>query len=141
MKRNGLLGRFGCVVVVVVAVAGCAPRRPVLYPNQHLGQVGASVAERDVFECRQLAAARGSRGRTSDVARSTAIGGGIGAAGGAVGGAIYGDAGHGAAAGAAVGATTGLLQAVLYGGESTAVYRNFVAACLSDRGYRVIGWE
>ncbi len=58
------------------------------------------------------------------------------------GGAIYGGAGRDAGAGAAVGATVGLLQAALSGGgESTQIYRNFVAACLSDRGYRVIGWE
>ena len=51
-------------------------------------------------------------------------------------------AGRGAGAGAAVGATVGLLQAALSGGgESSQIYRNFVATCLSDRGYRVIGWE
>jgi hypothetical protein len=143
MTRNALLSRLGwsVIVVVAVAVAGCAPRRPVLYPNTHFEQVGAFAAERDIAECRQLAASRTSRGRTGDVARSTAVGGGTGAAAGAVGGAIYGDAGRGAAGGAAAGATIGMLQAVLHGGESTEIYRNFVAACLSDRGYRVIGWE
>ena len=143
MTRSTLRSRFewSVMVVVAVAVAGCAPRRPVLYPNTHLEEVGAVAAERDIAECRQLAATRASGRRSGDVARSTAVGGGTGAAVGAVGGAIYGDAGRGAAAGAAVGATVGMMQAVLGGGESTAIYRNFVAACLSDRGYRVIGWE
>lgn len=143
IMRNALLGRFrwSVMVVAVVGIAGCAPRRPVLYPNTHLEDVGAVAAERDIAECRQLAAARASSGRSGDVARSTVVGGGTGAAAGAVGGAIWGDAGRGAAAGAAVGATVGVLQAVLNGGESTEIYRNFVAACLSDRGYRVIGWE
>ncbi len=140
--RNARLSRFGAVMIVgAVAVAGCAPRRPVLYPNTHFEEVGGIAAERDIAECRQLAETRASSGRSGDAARSTAVGAGTGAAAGAVGGAIHGDAGRGAAAGAAGGATVGILQAILGGGESTAIYRNFVAACLSDRGYRVIGWE
>ncbi len=142
--RNTLLNRFEWAVWVGIAVgvAGCAPRRPVLYPNTHFEEAGGAAAERDIADCRQLAAARPSSGRYDDVARSTAIGAGTGAAGGAVGGAVYGGAGSGAGAGAAVGATVGLLQAALSGGgESTQIYRNFVATCLSDRGYRVIGWE
>jgi len=115
---------------------------PVLYPSRHLEEVGAVAAERDIAECRRLAEAYTSSGRTGEVARSTVVGGGTGAAAGAVGGAIYGDAGRGAAAGAAVGATVGMLQAVMNpGNASSELYRNFVAACLSDRGSRVIGWE
>jgi hypothetical protein len=132
----------GAVFATALLAVGCAPRQPVLYPNAHYTEVGPLVAERDVAECRRLAEEHvSSRGRARDVARSTAVGSGVGAAAGAAGGAIWGGAGRGAAAGAAGGAAAGLLHGVLGGDGSTQIYRNFVAACLSERGYGVIGWQ
>jgi hypothetical protein len=134
---------YGCAIVLVAAVAaGCAPRRPVLYPNAHYAQVGAVDAERDIAECRQLADQHvSSSGHARGVARDTAVASGVGAAAGAAGGAVWGGAGRGAAAGAAGGAAAGLLHGIFTGTGSTDIYRNFVAACLSERGYHVLGWE
>jgi hypothetical protein len=135
MKSHAVL------VAALVLAAGCAARRPVLYPNEALHKAGPTGADRDIAECMALADGyvKSSRGR--EVARDTAIGGGTGAAAGAVGGAIYGNAGRGAAAGAATGATVGLLGGLFKSSGPSPVYQNFVNTCLGDRGYRVIGWD
>jgi outer membrane lipoprotein SlyB len=120
---------------------GCAPRRPVLYPNQHLGQVGPAVAEADINDCRQLAASYVSSNPGARVAGHTAVGGATGAAVGAVGGAVSGGAGTGAAVGAAAGATAGLLHGLFTSRQPSATEQRFVEKCLAERGYHVIGWE
>jgi OmpA family protein len=134
-------------IPLLFSVAACAPRRPVLYPNEQMQRVGPQVAERDIDECMRRAdqyvssSARGAQA-TSEVAGSTAIGAGTGAAIGAVGGAVTGNAGEGAAVGAATGGTAGLLHG-LFGasGEPDPVYVNFVDRCLRERGYDPIGWK
>jgi hypothetical protein len=134
------------LVVLSVSLGACGARRPVLYPNARVEQVGQGVAQADVEECMDRAKeyARGG-GREAEVARSTAIGAGTGAAIGAVGGAVSGaGAGQGAAVGAATGGTAGLMQGMfgVFGkSEPEPIYRNFVDRCLSGKGYEVIGWE
>lgn len=130
------------LVAVLILAAGCSTRRPVLYPNPTLEKAGPTGADRDIAECMQHADAYvKSGGRAKEVARDAAIGGGTGAAVGAVGGAIYGSAGRGAAAGAATGVTAGILSGLFRSSGPSPVYQNFVNTCLSDRGYRVIGWD
>jgi hypothetical protein len=125
----------------LVALAGCAASRPVLYPGAKLESVSQAQVERDIEECRRLAERYRAAGRERQVARDTAVSSGVGAAAGAAGGAVYGSAGRGAAAGAAGGAAAGLLSGIFRAGEPSQAYRNAVAACLEERGYRVIGWE
>jgi OmpA family protein len=134
-------------IPLLVSVAACAPRRPVLYPNEQMQRVGPQVAERDIDDCMRRAdqyVSSGARGAqaTRDVAGSTAIGAGTGAAIGAVGGAVTGNAGEGAAVGAATGGTAGLLGGI-FGASSQPdpVYVNFVERCLRERGYDPIGWK
>ena len=43
------------ILATCVLLAGCADKRPMLYPNARLKQVGADVAQRDVDECLRLA--------------------------------------------------------------------------------------
>ena len=127
---------------VLLLAAGCSARRPVLYPNETLQKAGPGAADRDIAECMQLADGYvKSGGRTAEVARDAAVGGGTGAAAGAAGGAIYGNPGQGAAAGAAAGVTAGLLHGLFKESGPSPIYQNFVNTCLSDRGYRVIGWD
>ena len=38
-------------MVFILAVAGCASQRPVLYPNEQLKQVGMEAANRDIDDC------------------------------------------------------------------------------------------
>jgi outer membrane lipoprotein SlyB len=144
MRRTALW-----VIPFVLSVGACAPRRPVLYPNEQVRRVGGAVAERDIDECMRRASeyvSGGARGQqvTRDVAGSTAIGAGAGAAIGAVGGAVTGNAGEGAAVGAATGGTAGLLSGIFGAFQSRdpdPVYANFVDRCLRERGYDPIGWK
>ena len=42
--------------------AGCATKRPVLYPNAHYAAVGAPVAASDIALCQERAAEQGQDG-------------------------------------------------------------------------------
>lgn len=126
-------------LTAVILAAGCAAQRPVLYPTERLAQ-GDGAPERDVEDCQHLADANVRSILPTETVRETAIGSGIGAASGVVGGAIFGSPGTGAAVGAASGATASLLGSVLHP-HANATYQNYVSTCLSERGYRVVGWE
>ena len=127
-------------LTAVVLFVGCAAQRPVLYPTERLAQVGPGASEDDISECQHLADANVRSTLPTEIMRETAIGGGIGAASGVVGGAIFGAPGTGAAVGAASGATASLLGSLLRP-HTNATYQNYVSTCLSERGYRVVGWE
>jgi outer membrane lipoprotein SlyB len=141
--------RFLLISSFALLVAGCAARRPVLYPNEQFNKVGDAVAQRDIDDCMQRASQYvKSGGQSAQVAKQVggraAVGGGVGAASGAVGGAIAGNPGEGAAIGAASGATAGLLSGLFdsWGtNEVDPVYANFVDRCLRERGYEPIGWK
>lgn len=149
VKRTKRSTWLGIGVALTLWLGGCGARRPVLYPNAKLQSVGRAAAERDVDACMRLAqeylSSGGRIGTTArNVATDTAIGGAGGAAVGAVGGAVLGDAGRGAAVGAATGATAGLMNSIfgsMRSREPDPAYANFVARCLSERGYETIGWE
>ena len=134
---------------LALVVAGCAARRPVLYPNEQFNKVGDAAAQRDIDDCLQRASQYVKSGGQSaqpakQVGERAALGGGVGAASGAVGGAIAGNPGEGAAIGAASGATAGVLSGLWDSWktqEVDPVYSNFVDRCLRERGYEPIGWK
>ncbi len=133
------------VAAILLGVVGCSSmsKKPVLYPNDHLRQVGDSQAQSDIEACQQAA----EKYASSDIAgkqmaKDAATGGAIGAAGGAVGGAIAGNPGEGAAIGAAAGATTSLLGSLFRGKvEPSGAYMGWVNQCLQEKGYQVVGWD
>lgn len=129
--------------LALVALAGCAAKRPVLYPNERLQQAGAEAAQADVDDCIALAEREGAEGSSpaAKTAGRTAGGAAVGAATGVVVGAVTGNPGRGAAAGAAGGATGGLLSGLFASREPDPVHRAFVERCLRDRGYDPIGWR
>jgi len=132
------------VLIIMLLVAGCAAPQPILYPNDHLQQVGKEVADRDIDECREMAkdaGATASQGKSGQVAGSTAAGGAIGSAAGAVGGAVVGHPGRGAMVGAASGATAGFLRGLFRRSPPSNAYKQFVQRCLKERGYDPVGWE
>ena len=151
MRRNcGVLGSMkrasrralGLALLAPLLLGGCGAKRPVLYPDATYEQVGRERAERDVDECMQNAEEHVGRDKGGGaVARDTTLGGGAGAAIGAAGGAVRGRAGVGAAVGAATGATAGLLRGIFRSREPAPIFRNYVSICLSDRGYRIVGWR
>jgi outer membrane lipoprotein SlyB len=127
-----------CLLLLVA----CSQKRPVLYPNYHLQQVGDEAAQTEIDDCIRFAKEYGASSSSSGkVAKSTAGGGAVGAAGGAATGAVLGSVGRGAAAGAAGGAAVGCLQGLFRSPEPDPVFRQFVERCLREKGYEPIGWK
>jgi hypothetical protein len=133
---------IGFLWVAIMVCAACAEKRPVLYPNAHLQQVGNETAQRDMDECLRYARDSGAEGnKGAEIAKGTAGGAAVGGAVGAATGAVLGNLGRGAAAGAAGGAAGGLVRGALKSDEPDAVFRNFVDRCLREKGYEPIGWR
>ena len=132
---------LGFSVLCIVLLGGCSTKRPVLYPNNHLQEVGAVQADRDIEECYTLAERYLKSKAGKQAVESTAKSGTVGAAAGAAGGAVYGNAGKGAAAGAATGAAAGATRSLLRVRDPSPVFMNYVNHCLRDKGYQPIGWE
>ncbi len=128
-------------LVLLVGLAGCATKRPVLYPNDPLYAVGEAQAQQDVSGCMERADADVGRGRQGEPVVRAATGGATGAAAGAAGGAIIGRAGIGAAVGGAAAAASGFVRGLLRSREPDAAYRAYVNRCLREFGYEPIGWR
>jgi outer membrane lipoprotein SlyB len=129
-------------LICLLSSVACSQKRPVLYPNYHLQEVGDETAQTEIDECITLAKEYGASSSSSGkVAKKTAGGGAVGAAGGAASGAVFGSVGRGAAAGAAGGAAIGCLQGLFGSREPDPVHRQFVETCLRERGYEPIGWK
>ena len=95
------------ILVATTGITACAsqPKQPVLYPNNHLKQVGDGVARRDISACMQLARSSGVNvNKDGQVASKAAGGAAIGGASAGAYGLVRGnDAGNRALAGAAAG--------------------------------------
>jgi hypothetical protein len=139
VKRNHL----PLMLVFLFVMPGCAhSERPVLYPNDHLKQVGDDQAQAEIDECMRLAAEYGADSSSGGkVAKDTAGGAVIGGAVGAATGAVLGNVGRGLAAGAAGGAAGGLARGALSSDKKDPVFKQFVDKCLRERGYEPIGWR
>ena len=134
----------GVVATLIVAffLSACAPKRPVLYPNDHFNAVGEEVAQRDIDECLRLAADRDLESKPGkEVATSTAKGAAVGTAMGVAIGAVTGNLGRAAAAGAAGGGAGGCLGGLFHARDPDPLVRNFVEKCLQKKGYEPIGWR
>jgi hypothetical protein len=131
--------------VLTVTLAGCSssPKRPVLYPNQHMNRVGGHIAQQDINACMQLARTSGvNETKDGEVGRKAAGGAAIGGASTAAYGLFRGDdVGERALAGAAAGAAAGAVRGGIQSTEQSPLFKNFVNKCLSDKGYSVIGWQ
>ena len=80
---------FACLAALVLATAACGPRRPVVYPDAKVQEVGEAQVRADVEDClRQAREAGVGTSRAGEVAKTTAIGAGAGAAIGAAVGAF-----------------------------------------------------
>jgi hypothetical protein len=127
---------------LLTLVAGCADKRPVLYPNATLEYRGKQAAEADIDACIQLAKDHGVQGDKGEkVAKKTGKGAAVGGAVGAAVGAVTGNLGRGAAAGAAGGAAGGMTRGLFESSEPDPVMKRFVERCLRDKGYEPIGWK
>jgi len=130
------------LALVLMAGCGSSAKRPVLYPNHHLKQVGQAQAQRDVDQCIALADRHDvSRTRDGEVGGKAASGALIGGASAGAWGLVRGDAGERALAGAVAGGTAGAVKGGVDSRRLSPIFQRFVQQCLSDRGYQVIGWQ
>lgn len=112
--------------------------RPKLYPNEKLRKSGKEVADKDIDQCiedgdKYLESSKGKK-----IAKGAGAGAAIGGAIGAVSGMFTGSLGRGVVRGGAIGAAAGGTSSAL---SPDQIKRNYVNQCLTDRGYRVIGWD
>ena len=130
------------ILMLLLLLAGCADKRPVLYPNSHLKSVGKEIAQADIDDCIQLAKDYGTgTDKGNEIVKSSAKGAAVGAATGAAVGAVTGNFGRGLAAGAAGGAAAGGTRQAIRSGDPDPVFKSFVNRCLKDKGYEPIGWK
>jgi hypothetical protein len=130
------------VLSSLALLAGCAPQRPVLYPNAKLNSVGAGNAQMDIDQCIALAQQSGvGANKAAALGKRTATAGAVGGAAGAAAGAVRGHAGRGAAMGAAGAAAGGLASGLIKSREMDPVSRRYVDTCLHERGYQTLGWQ
>ena len=144
-SRNEACRLLCIALLATAAVSGCAskPTQPVLYPNNHLNEVGEQTAQQDIAACMQFARASSvNENKDADVGRKAAGGAAVGGTSAAAWGLVRGgDVGNRALAGAAAGATAGAVHGGLQSTETSPLFMNFVNKCLSDKGYSVIGWQ
>jgi len=130
---------------LLLALGGCASpaKRPLLYPNTHLNQVGEQAAQQDINACMELARTSNvNEDKDGEVGRKAAGGAAIGGTSAAAWGLVRGGGvGSRALAGAAAGATAGAVSGGLQSTETSPLFMNFVNKCLSDKGYSVVGWQ
>ena len=139
---NNLLLRLIILLGILFFTAACASKRPVLYPNEQLQEIGADAARHDIDECIQIAAEAGLTSKSGEkIARQTATGAAVGAAVGTAVGAVNGRTGRGAAAGAAGGGAAGFMRGLFRSRDPGPIQQRFVEECLRERGYKVIGWR
>ncbi|MDJ0830913.1 MAG: cell envelope biogenesis protein OmpA [Desulfobacterales bacterium] len=130
------------IVMIFLMMVACAQKRPVLYPNYHLQQVGQSVAQADIDDCIQKARNYGAQEKTGErIAKKTAEGAAVGGAAGGAAGAVAGRSGRSAAAGAAGAGAGTLTREVIRSGDPDPIFRRFVEKCLQKKGYETIGWR
>jgi hypothetical protein len=120
-----------------LTLAACASR-PQLYPNEKLQRGGKEAADRDIAECEKLADEYMTSGKGKQIASGAGKGAAVGGATGAVAGIFSRNILGGALIGSAIGATAGGASAAVSPDE---VERSFVNQCLTERGYKVMGWR
>lgn len=129
------------IFAVIFVLFGCAAQSPVLYPNEHLKNVGEVKAQSDIEECSHLAEAYVKANPGAKVVGGAIVGGASGAVVGGAVGAVTGNLGRGLGVGAAAGAASGLVHGIYKASQPSPVYKAFVNKCLKEKGYEPIGWE
>lgn len=132
-----------CLLFLATLLLGaCGAKRPVLYPNEHLKQIGKAKANQDIDDCIRLANEYQAGGsRAGEIAKDTGKAGVVGAATGAVIGALTGNFGRATAIGGAGAATATMGTGIMRSDEPDPVFKQFVDQCLRDKGFQPVGWR
>ena len=128
--------------LIFVASTANAQSRPKLYPSKKLNSMTTGEVNDAIAACESQARSDVGVGN-GDAATGNAVRGAAkGAAAGALVGAITkGKVGRTTAAGAAVGGGAATLGNVRARREGSPEYRNYVSACLEEKGLKVVGWN
>jgi hypothetical protein len=133
---------YALLFIVPLTLTACAAKRPVLYPNAHLKEIGQPKAVEEIDDCISMANSYKAGGdKTKEIAKDTGKAGIVGAATGAVIGAITGDLGRGAAIGGAGAATAAMGSGIMRSDEPDPVFKQFVEQCLREKGLQTLGWR
>lgn len=140
MKLFTVTGFF--VLACMLILNGCGAKRPVLYPDAHLKEVGKDKANLEIDSCIQMANDYQAGGnRAAEIAKDTGKAGVVGAATGAVIGALTGNFGRATAIGGAGAATATMGSGIMRSDEPDAVFKQFVEQCLREKGFQPLGWR
>ena len=128
--------------ITTLMLNACGAKRPVLYPNNYLKEIGQSKANLEIDDCIRLATEYQAGGdRAKEIAKDTGKAGVVGAATGAVIGVITGDIGRVAAIGGAGAATATMGSGIMRSDEPDPVFKQFVDQCLREKGFQPLGWR
>lgn len=139
MKAQKKINTISHLILFSLALStgGCASK-PKLYPNDTMKTKGKAASENDIKQCMDDADLYLESSEGKKMVKSAGFGAVLGGAVGAVAGAFTGDIGRGAAQGAAMGGVGGGLSGAMSPDE---LKHRYVNQCLSDKGYRVLGWD
>ncbi len=144
MKMKGTAS----VLIALILCAGCAERRPVLYPNEAFLAEDRQTIDHEIDRCMRLAKSYTGDPdveRVRNTAEESALLSAAGAVTGTAIGAITGGVGRGAAIGAITGASGGVTRGIIGRSqswdESNTLFRSFVERCLAERGLDTLGWK
>lgn len=134
------------LLLLALALAGCASGRPILDENAKMLKVGEARAERDIDECLARADRYLARHKADlhkkEVVKGAAVGAVAGGLIGATSGKGLGNTLGSAALGAGVGAAGSFLGTKTEGVTKEDHLKNrYVENCLKRKDYEVIGWK
>lgn len=124
-------------LILMSILISCASK-PVLYPNSKFKTVGKEAAKKDIDKCMSDADEYLESSKGKQVAKGAAKGSVFGAVMGGVTGLITGDVEGALVRGAAIGAAGGATGEAI---SPDRIKQSYTNKCLSDQGYRVIGWD
>lgn len=131
------------LLFLVPALAWADSLKPILYPNEHLKEMGIKRAQADIEECMRMAQEYGVNPEIDDeIAREAVQDAAVAAVAGATIAAILGGNPGESAAISAVGASISTYsRGNLQRNAPGWVFRRFVERCLLEKGYETIGWQ
>ena len=146
MNKQRFAGICGLLILASCAAQQAKERMPILYPSEELDKKPHAQVERDIEECDYRADHYVKKPTTGQQVRDVFLSGledaAVGSAAGALGGTIMGSkVGRATGAGAAAGGLIGAYGAIKEMNKVDPKEREFIKACLEEKGYKVIGWE
>lgn len=124
-------------IISLILVVSCASR-PKLYPNKYYKSQGKEMAEKDIKQCMDDADEFLESSKGKQILKGAGRGSIFGTIMGGVTGLITGDIGKGLVQGAALGTAAGATGEAI---SPDRLKQSYVNTCLSEKGYRILGWD